>query len=1163
MAEWSAEGFVDPWRVGARIAGTYEVREILGRGGMGVVHRVAHLGWNTDLAVKSPLPELVRRDADRANFTREAETWVALGLHPHVCACHYVRVLDGIPRVFAEYLDAGSVHEWIGDGRLYRGTAEESMARILDIAIQSAWGLAHAHERGVVHQDVKPSNVLLDSEGNAKITDFGLARAQPSTAGRPLPGPDGVTVQVTTGGMTPAYASPEQYERAALGRRSDVWSFAAGVLEMVTGEMTWYVGPAAGAALAAIRSEGGPAPASGLEMPGALGDLLARCLRDEPIERPDMTEVATWLVELYEAEIGRPYPRPAPQLTGMRADELNNRALSLLDLGRGDEAEALFQDARTADPRHPEAIYNFGLLRWRAGTITDEALVHELEGVLGDGTGSARAAGHLLARVHLERGDAEAARSLIEADAAQPPGVEDLRQEVSDAVREAGEAATITITHSDILSWACLTSDGRRILSTGDDHTVGVWDLSDGRCVRTLTGHTDTVNSVCVTPDGQRAVSAGMDGTARVWNLADGRCLHTFRGHTSRGPGVPNSDSVHSVCVTPDGRRVLTAGAGPEVRLWDLSTGRLLRTLRRGSDTGRHTPIHFAHIVAGFHVVTVTPDGRYALSCRADTIQMWELSTGRRLQTFTGHTNTVMSVCVTPDGKRVLSAGSDTTVRVWDLSSGRRLQTLTGHADHVMSVSVSPDCRFAVSEGADATIRLWELSSGRCLRTFTDHAHPRGVSLVRVTPDGRHILAASAHGAGTVQLWKLLPGRHGTYQICRPRGHAELARLNSRVSELVDQAEQAMAKARFPVALGLLRTAREQAGHERAPRVMDAWRRLSTHCPRVGIRTARLTMTLTGHTAEVDTVCVTPDGHHALSVGMDATVRVWDLSTGECVRAIEVGMDSVTSVCVTPDGRHALSASGDRIIRVWELSSGRCVQTLTGHTGYPQSVCVTPDGRQVVSAGHDESIRVWDLSTGRCLRTITGAHSMGVESVSVTPDGRYILSGGQDKTLRVWKSSSGRCVQALMGHSSLIYGVCATSDGRRALSAAPDGVRMWDLSSGRCLHTISTDGSDYTTSVCETPDGKFAVSGGATGTIRVWDLSSGDCLRTLTGHTGFVASVHVTPDGRYAVSGGTDRTVRIWELDWELDADQDERTQPRSTEPAGGRRGGLRLWRRR
>lgn len=139
------------WHVGDVILDLYEVTDILGEGGFGTVYKVRHRNWDMDLAVKCPKPGKFETERQVENFERECETWVNLGLHPNTVSCYYVRRLGSVPRVFAEYVEGGSLEDWIQDGQLYEAGPEEALKRILDIAIQFAWGLHYAHGQGLVH----------------------------------------------------------------------------------------------------------------------------------------------------------------------------------------------------------------------------------------------------------------------------------------------------------------------------------------------------------------------------------------------------------------------------------------------------------------------------------------------------------------------------------------------------------------------------------------------------------------------------------------------------------------------------------------------------------------------------------------------------------------------------------------------------------------------------------------------------------------------------------------------------------------------------------------------------------------------------------------------------------------------------------------------------
>src|SRR5262249_26282573 len=158
--------------------------------------------------------------------------------------------------------------------------------------------------------------------------------------------------------------SPEQLEREPLSRQTDVWSWAVSVLEMFAGAVTWSGGELAAEALEQYLDSGAAHPTLPA-MPAALADLLRRCLERQPLMRPgSMLDVAAELQEIYAHALAAPYPRPQPRAAEALAAGLNNRAVSLLDLGNPEEAERLWEEALRTEPHHPESVYNRGLFQW-------------------------------------------------------------------------------------------------------------------------------------------------------------------------------------------------------------------------------------------------------------------------------------------------------------------------------------------------------------------------------------------------------------------------------------------------------------------------------------------------------------------------------------------------------------------------------------------------------------------------------------------------------------------------------------------------------------------------------------------------------------------------------------------------------------------------------
>jgi hypothetical protein len=292
--------------------------------------------------------------------------------------------------------------------------------------------------------------------------------------------------------------------------------------------------------------------------------------------------------------------------------------------------------------------------------------------------------------------------------------------------------------------------------------------------------------------------------------------------------------------------------------------------------------------------------------------------------------------------------------------------------------------------------------------------------------------------------------------------------------------------------------------------------------------------TLEGHLGWVFSVCVTAGGEKIISGSYDKTVKVWSMSSGECLSTLEGHQDWVASVCVTGDGEKIISGSEDTTVKVWSMSSGECLSTLEGHQDCVASVCVTADGEKIISGSQDTTVKVWSMSSGECLSTLEG-HQDWVRSVCVTAGGEKIISGSYDKTVKVWSMSSGECLSTLEGHRADVRSVCVTADGEKIISGSHDKtVKVWNMSSEECLSTLEGHRGPIT-SVCVTTDGEKIISGSGDMAVKVWSMSSGECLSTLEGHRADVRSVCVTTDGEKIISGSYDETVKVFSCLLQLD----------------------------
>jgi WD40 repeat protein/predicted Ser/Thr protein kinase len=990
-----------PFRV--RYFGDYELKAEIARGGMGVVYR----GWQVSLDRPVALKMILSDDPDDdtlKRFRQEAESAANLD-HPNIVQVYEVGRHEGQHFISMKLIDGRSLKDELPRFRKDVRAAAQLMATV-------ARAVHHAHQRGVLHRDLKPQNVLVDRDGQPHVTDFGLAKR--IDAGR----------EVTQAGAwfgTPQYMPPEQAagEFKGLTTAADIYSLGAIFYTLLTGDPPFQ---------------------------GAYPAILHRITEDEPARPRSLDprvdpDLETICLKCLEKDRSRRYPTAAEL-----ADDLDRwhkgEPITARPVSRWERAWKWVR-RKPAIAALSAAVLLIGLVglagvfwQWNVAVKANTAL----KGALRQAQQNAYVARQnaYVAHISLAQRDWDGTSVAHARELLENPDEAEFRGFEWHYLKRLYYPELLTLRgHTFGVLGVSFSPDGKQLASATQDGTVKLWDAASGQKLFTLNGQPDdgkqhdgrhldlppptAVFDVAFSPDGKQLASASQDRTAKLWDTATGQELLTLKGHTSL---------VHGVAFSPDGKRLASASWDQTVKLWDAATGQELLTLRG------HT-----EFVNG---VAFSPDGkRLASASRDQTVKLWDASTGQELLTLKGHTEEVTGVAFSPDGKQLASASSDHTVRLWDAASGQELRALKGHTEEVTGVAFSPDGKQLASASHDQTVKLWDVTTGQALLTFKGHT--AWVNGVAFSPDGERL--ASASHDQTVKLWDATGGQ----EPLTLEGHTSKV---AGVSFSPDGKRIASASLDKTVKLWdadtgqVLLTLKGHTESVKSVAFSPDGKRLATASDDRTVKlwdadTGRELLTLKGHTANVYGVSFSPDGKRIASASWEE-VKLWDADTGQVLLTLKGHTYYVNSVAFSPDGRRIASAGGeDHTVKLWNADTGQELLTLKGHTNIVTGVSFSPDSKRLASANWDGTVKLWDVANGQDLITLTG-HTSTLLGVAFSPDGKRLASASTDHTVKLWDTASGQELLTLTGHTEDVTGVAFSPDGKRLASASGDDtVKIW------------------------------------------------------------------------------------------------------------------------
>jgi WD40 repeat protein/tetratricopeptide (TPR) repeat protein len=631
--------------------------------------------------------------------------------------------------------------------------------------------------------------------------------------------------------------------------------------------------------------------------------------------------------------------------------------------------------------------------------------------------------------------------------------------------------------------------------------------------------HENKVDVVRISPDGKRILTAGADGAAVIRDAATGKRV---------GEPLAHMAAVRQALFSPDGKRVLTATSDMTVHIWDLDTG--MEQFPALQFMGPVVGLAFSP--DGKYFLTVTDKPEMAMDAAKPELRVWNAATGEAVgEQALGSDISPRPASFSPDSKRVLAICQDRCARIWDVTTEKQVGAAFSHAATVVQASFSPDGERVLTASADGTARVWQANTGESVSPPLKHG--AALRTACFDPDGRYVLTVGEDRG--VRVWDAKTGetlgqslRHPdavSRAVFSPDGRYVLTACEDGAARLWDYTtgEEVLPALHHgrPIAEAMFAPAGDSM-LTLAGQVVRLWDLTTAEPSRPPMPRAKDELRV-----------YSADGKRVLRVTATA-VRVYDTATNQTVGGTLPHKNKVTAAAFSADNKRLLTIShqpnGDELegyVHVWETATGRPIGEPLVHPRSLLEVSFSADGKRVLTACQDRKARLWDVEKSALVGEPMD-HEEDLARALFVPDSGRILSVDVEGGMRLWNAADAEAVGPTWGHRKPVHHLAFSSDGKRLVTAGADGTAtVWEANTGREIAATAGHGAAVFYAAFS-PDDKRIVTVSDDRHARVWDAGSGKPVSPSLRHRAAVVIATFSADGRRLVTVAADG-VRVWD----------------------------------